>query len=154
MVTSACEDSGDSDADAGPTVDAGGSIKCIAAGDACTGAGMCVEDPDGEIRCHYGCDVVGEECKMYEGVQGGCYKYEDNWVFACLLPGTAVRGEGCAMANDCELGAQCYPSSQGERCFQVCVDTCDAEGCCIEGTCTDTGDGFELCMDADGNPSD
>ena len=49
-------------------------------------------------------------------------------------------GAACGAVNECVAGAQCLDRDGVFSCLLICTDTCN------NGTCTDTGLGFSVCM--------
>lgn len=113
-------------------------FRCENEGDACVG-GRCLRLMADRLECFYECTTVGDECDF-----GTCYFVGPNdYTFYCLPTGTKAVGEACGMAADCMAGFQCLDRGGAMSCYQVCDDGTP----CPSGTCTDTGLGFNVCVE-------
>lgn len=117
------------------------SAACVNHGDQCEG-GYCL-DVTGTLACYMGCTTIGDRC-----MSGVCYHADMQSGFSCMPEGARKPGEYCKLPNDCAPGVQCleyYSPGSGPvmQCFLVCLSTDD----CINGECTDTELGFNVCLE-------
>ena len=107
-------------------------------GDACTG-GVCLAETGGKLSCHATCALSGSICTQMNGLDGTCCQWGTAHQLACMPMGSENPGS-CSKASDCTSGAQCLEVGGNKHCYIVCTDTCE------DGICTDTGQGFKVCL--------